>query len=213
MLKEVAVENFTDIPAAIQNGAQRIELNDNLAVGGTTVSHGVMAEAAKYTQDKHIALVTMIRPRGGNFVYNDLELKMMEADLFTAQSFGVDGVAFGALMQDYTLDTEAMEMLLGAANGMDVVMHMAFDQIPAAEQLSTIDWLADHEVTRILTHGSPDLTTPISANIDHLKQLITYAQDKQITILPGGGITWQNATQVATQLGVSELHGTKIVQF
>lgn len=211
LYKELAVENFTHIPALIRKGAQRIELNDNLAVGGTTVSHGVMAQAARYTQEHQVSLVTMIRPRGGNFIYNDVELKIMEADLFTAQSFGVDGVTFGVLRQDHTLDQEAMEMLAGAASGMTLVMHMAFDQIPEAAQFATIDWLEAHHFSRILTHGGPDLATPILDNQAHLKALIDYTADKEISILPGGGITEANADAVAAALNVKAVHGTRLI--
>ncbi|GAF39498.1 copper resistance protein [Agrilactobacillus composti DSM 18527 = JCM 14202] len=212
LLKEIAVENFTDIPKLIRAGANRIELNDNLAVGGTTVSHGVLAESARYTQEHQVGLVAMIRPRGGNFIYNDLELKMMETDLFTAQSLGVDAVTFGALRQDHTLDTEAMEMLIGAASGMTVVMHMAFDQIPKDQQVQTLTWLADHQVQRVLSHGDPDLQTPITANLAQLKTLISASQDLDLTILPGGGITADNADEIAAQLGVKALHGTKLIR-
>ncbi|MFD1672471.1 copper homeostasis protein CutC [Agrilactobacillus yilanensis] len=212
LYKEAAVENFTNIPKFVRGGANRIELNDNLAVGGTTVSHGVLAQAAQYTQEHQISLVAMIRPRGGNFIYNDVELKMMESDLFTAQSFGVDGVTFGALRQDGTLDTEAMDMLIGAAGGMDLIMHMAFDQIPEADQLAAIDWLEEHQFSRILTHGSPDLSQPILDNTAHLKTLIDYTKTKDITILPGGGITADNAETIAAALGVNAVHGTKIIK-
>ncbi|MFB9769450.1 copper homeostasis protein CutC [Lactiplantibacillus modestisalitolerans] len=211
LLKEVALENYTDIPAAIAAGANRIELNDNLAVGGTTVSRGVMAEAAKYTQEHGVTLVTMIRPRGGNFVYNDTELKIMEADLLQAQSLGVDGVAFGALKADGQLDTEALELLIGAAGGMSVTFHMAFDAIPEAHQAAAIDWLVDHDVDRILTHGGP-LSQPITACLPHLKQINQLAAGR-IQILPGGGVTAANVDAITTELGVQQAHGTKIIDF
>ena len=211
MLREIAVENYTDIPKALAAGADRIELNDNLAGGGTTVSKGVMAESAKYVHEHGRSLVTMIRPRGGNFVYNDTELKIMEADLFEAQALGVDGVAFGALLPDGTIDEDAMTSLIAASAGMSVVFHMAFDAIPETKQLAAIDWLAAHHVDRILTHGGP-LSTPIETTLPHLQALIAHAAQKQITILPGG-ITSQNAATISEQLGVKELHGTKLIAF
>lgn len=211
MIKEVAVENFTDLPAVLTAGAKRIELNDNLAVGGTTVSKGVMAEATKYIHEHDASVVAMIRPRGGNFVYNDIELKIMEADLFEAQALGVDAVAFGALTDQGTLDEEAMENLIGAAGGMDVVMHMAFDAIPDAQQPAVIAWLAAHDVSRILTHGGP-LSEPIDATLPHLQELVKTATGK-ITIIPGGGITAANVDEITRQLGVQEAHGTKIINY
>lgn len=209
MIKEVAVENFTVLPQAFAAGARRIELNDNLAQGGTTVSKGVLSVAVPYIHEHDASVVMMIRPRGGNFVYNDLEIKMMEADLFEAQSLGVDAVTFGALTEDGWLDEEAMENLIAASSGMDVVMHMAFDDIPAARQQEAIDWLAAHGVVRILTHGGP-LSEPIDAMLPHLKELIAMAEGK-LTILPGGGITSDNVDRIASELGIKEAHGTKIM--
>lgn len=211
LLKEVCVENYTNIPAAIAAGANRIELNDNLAVGGTTVSRGVMAEATKYTSEHHVPLVTMIRPRGGNFVYNDTELKIMEADLLQAQSLGVDGVAFGALTADNQLDVEALELLIGAAGGMSITFHMAFDEIPVAQQAAAIDWLVDHDVDRILTHGGP-LTQSIEDCLPQLQATVTQAAGR-IQILPGGGITADNVDHITSTLGVNQAHGTKIIKY
>lgn len=211
LLKEVALENYTAIPAAIAAGAKRIELNDNLAVGGTTVSRGVMAEAAKYTQEHGVSLVAMIRPRGGNFVYNDTELKIMEADLLQAQALGVDAVTFGALTADGKLDTEAMALLVGAAGGMSVVFHMAFDALAAGQQAPTIDWLVDHQVDRILTHGGP-LTTPIADCVPQLQATLKLAAGR-IQILPGGGITADNVDTITTELNVKQAHGTKIIRY
>lgn len=210
MLKEVAIENYTALPQVLAAGAKRIELNDNLAVGGTTVSKGVMAEATTYAHEHDASVIAMIRPRGGNFVYTDTELKIMEADLFEAQALGVDGVAFGALTTAGDLDHDAMENLIAAAGGMTLVMHMAFDAIAPNRQAAAIDWLVAHDVERILTHGGP-LSEPITATLPHLKATIAQAAGR-LTILPGGGITGANAEAIATELGVQELHGTKILE-
>lgn len=211
LLKEVALENYTNIPAAVAAGAKRIELNDNLAVGGTTVSRGVMAEAAKYTQEHGVSLVAMIRPRGGNFVYNDTELKIMEADLLQAQALGVDAVTFGALTAAGDLDTEAMSLLVGAAGGMSVVFHMAFDAMTTEQQTLAIDWLVDHQVERILTHGGP-LTTAITDCVPQLKATIQLAAGR-IQILPGGGITADNVDEITAALNLKQAHGTKILAY
>ncbi|WP_057810106.1 copper homeostasis protein CutC [Furfurilactobacillus siliginis] len=211
MFTEVAVENFTAIPAAIAAGANRIELNDNLTVGGTTASRGVMSEASRYASEHHVPITAMIRPRGGDFVYNDTEIKIMEADLFSAQELGIDGIAIGALTPDHKLDTEALEQLLAAAGGMSLTFHMAFDEIAAADQAAAIDWLAEHDFDRILTHGGP-LNEPIEAHFDQLKQSIQSAAGR-LLILPGGGITADNAAALADALSVKELHGTKLINF
>lgn len=209
MIQEFCAENFTQIPQALHAGATRIELCDNLAVGGTTPSLGVIAESFAYTTEKKIPLMVMIRPRSGDFVYNDLELKMMERDILEVQKIGVDGVVLGCLTKEHLLDKEALLDLLGQAEGMQVTFHMAFDLIPTECQLPALTWLADHGVTRVLTHGGP-LTVPIEKQYPHLQRLIANA-DQRITFIIGGGITSKNKQHVWAALGNVELHGTKIV--
>ena len=210
MIKEFCAENFTDIPRAIHAGAKRIELCDNLAVGGTTPSTGVIEETLNYSGEKGIPVMTMIRPRGGDFIYNDTELKIMYTDLIEAKKIGTDGVVFGCLTPSGWLDEEALELLIETAEGLQITFHMAFDAILPSRQFEAIDWLADHGVTRILTHGGPS-GTPISANIARLKELIAYAKNRLI-ILPGAGINAENVAEIVTALGVNEAHGTKIVK-
>lgn len=209
MLKEFCGENYTLIPAAIAAGARRIELCDNLAVGGTTPSTGVIEEVLSYAGEKQVTVMTMIRPRGGDFIYNDTELKIMHTDLIEAKKLGTDGVVFGCLTPGGWLDEEALEMLIENAEGLQITFHMAFDEIPTERQFEAIDWLADHGVDRILTHGGK-AGTPIEENFSRLQELIAYAGDRLI-ILPGAGITHQNLQQVIEALGVQEAHGTKIV--
>ncbi|MBE8847563.1 copper homeostasis protein CutC [Enterococcus durans] len=209
MIKEFCAENYTAIPLAISRGANRIELCDNLAVGGTTPSTGVIEEALSYAGEKEIPVMTIIRPRGGDFVYNDIELKIMHTDLIEAKKLGTDGVVLGCLTPSGWIDEEAMELLLETAEGLQTTFHMAFDSIPKDRQFAAIDWLAEHGVDRILTHGG-DASDPIEAHFDHLKQLIAHA-DGRLIILPGGKVNYKNAESVATALGVVEVHGTKIV--
>ena len=210
MIKEFCAENFTDIPKALAAGAGRIELCDNLAVGGTTPSTGVIEEVLSYAGEKSIPVMTMIRPRGGDFVYNDTELKIMHTDLIEAKKLGTDGVVFGCLTPSGWLDEEALEMLIENADGLQITFHMAFDSIPVERQFEAIDWLADHEVHRILPHGGP-AGTPIQDNLPRLKELMDYAGDRLI-ILPGAGINHENVQEVVDFLGATEAHGTKIVK-
>lgn len=209
MIKEFCAENFTNIPTAIRNGAGRIELCDNLAVGGTTPSTGVIEEVIAYAGEKSIPVMTIIRPRGGDFVYNDIELKIMHTDLIEAKKIGTDGIVIGCLTSDGWLDEDALEMLIETAEGLQITFHMAFDVLSKEQQFTAIDWLVDHEVHRILTHGGP-AGTSIEENFEHLKALIEYANGR-IIILPGGGISDKNAEKVINELKVNEVHGTKIV--
>lgn len=209
MIKEFCAENFTLVPKALRAGATRIELCDNLAVGGTTPSVGVIEETIKYAGEYGASVMTIIRPRGGDFVYNDIELKIMERDILQARDAGSDGIVIGCLTKENWIDEEAMEILLGFVSGMQVTFHMAFDEIPASQQFAALDWLAAHDVQRVLTHGG-SLSAPIEQHLERLKELKDYAGSR-ITILPGGGLSFQNVDYVAEALGVQEVHGTKIV--
>ncbi|WEV50361.1 copper homeostasis protein CutC [Lactobacillus sp. ESL0731] len=211
MLKEVCVENFTDIPREIAAGANRIELNNNLAVGGTTPSYGVIEQSVNYAHQHNVPLVVMIRPRGGNFIYNNEEFEIMLNDLKICASLNVDAVTFGCLTAAHDLDKAQMQKLIVAAQAADmtVVMHMAFDEIPQERQQESLNWLAMHGVKRILTHGG-DLIQPIMEAVPHLQEIVSWAKDK-IEILAGGGITAANCEVIAGKLGVTQLHGSKIV--
>lgn len=122
MIKEFCAENYTSIPLAIARGADRIELCDNLAVGGTTPSTGVIEETLSYAGEKDIPVMTIIRPRGGDFVYNDIELKIMHTDLIEAKKLGTDGVVFGCLTPSGWLDEEALELLIETAEGLQITV-------------------------------------------------------------------------------------------
>lgn len=209
MLKEAVVENFTNVPEFIANGADRIELCDNLAVGGTTVSPGVAVITINYCHSKNVKVMSMIRPRGGNFIYSKEEIAMMKQDLVYLKKVGTDGVVFGCLNETGWIDEEAMIALLDLAKGLEVTFHMAFDQISHENQFKAIDWLVKHGVSRILTHGGPS-ETKIEDNLGRLKEYIDYA-DGRIIILPGGGITNKNLDLITSALNVREAHGTKIV--
>lgn len=208
-LKEVCVENYTTIPAAIAKGATRVELCDYLSCGGTTPSKGVMQEALAYCSDHSIPIMAIIRPRSGDFVYNDTELKIMGYDIIEARNLGMDGIVVGCLNEENWIDEDAMEQILEESYGLQSTFHMAFDYISNGRQFEAIDWLVDHNVERILTHGGA-ANLSIETTLPRLKELVDYA-DNRIIILPGGGITDKNAQSVIDFLGVNELHGTKIV--
>lgn len=212
MLKEACVENFAKVLYVINKGADRIELNNNLALGGTTPSYGVIKKAVTYASNFQIPVIVMIRPRGGNFCYSESEIEIMASDLEIAAKLGAQGVAFGCLTAQNHLDKAKMERLISLARSLniDVVMHMAYDAIPLTEQEHELNWLANKGVKRILTHGG-ELSTPILKTISHLKEIIKWANGK-IEILPGGGITAKNSSLIAERLQVDQLHGTKIVE-
>lgn len=211
MIKEVCVENFTNVPLMIERGADRIELNNDLSVGGTTPSFGVIKKTVEYAHKHDVPVIVMIRPRGGNFVYSEDELEIMINDIQICSLLGVDGVTFGCLTREKHLDKRAMNRLLSVAHAgdLEVVMHMAFDELTNAEQKEAIDWLSQNRVKRILTHGGP-LNQPISHTLDHLKEVVKRAKNK-IEILPGGGITKVNVNKIVEQIKIKQVHGTKLL--
>ena len=209
MIYEFCAENVTLLEKAMQAGARRIELCDNLAVGGTTPSYGVTKAAVELAANYDTTIMTMIRPRGGDFVYNDLEIAIMLEDIRLTAQAGSQGVVFGALTADKKLDKANLEKLIATSKGMEIVFHMAFDELSDEDQLEAIDWLSQAGVTRILTRAgvSGDL---LEKRFAHYHRILEHAKGK-IEILPGGGIDLDSRQTFIDQLGVTQLHGTKVV--
>ncbi|KYF34616.1 copper homeostasis protein CutC [Streptococcus mitis] len=209
MIYEFCAENVTLLEKAMQAGARRIELCDNLAVGGTTPSYGVTKAAVELAANYDTTIMTMIRPRGGDFVYNDLEIAIMLEDIRLAAQAGSQGVVFGALTADKKLDEPNLEKLIAASKGMEIVFHMAFDELSDDDQLEAIDWLSQAGVTRILTRAGVSGDS-LEKRFAHYHRILEHAKGK-IEILPGGGIDLDNRQTFIDQLGVTQLHGTKVV--
>ena len=209
MIYEFCAENVTLLEKAMQAGARRIELCDNLAVGGTTPSYGVTKAAVELAANYDTTIMTMIRPRGGDFVYTDLEIAIMLEDIRLTAQAGSQGVVFGALTADKKLDKPNLEKLIAASKGMEIVFHMAFDELSYEDQLEAIDWLSQAGVTRILTRAGVSGDS-LEKRFAHYHRILEHAKGK-IEILPGGGIDLDNRQTFIDQLGVTQLHGTKVV--
>ena len=209
MIYEFCAENVTLLEKAMQAGARRIELCDNLAVGGTTPSYGVTKAAVELAVNYDTTIMTMIRPRGGDFVYTDLEIAIMLEDIRLTTQAGSQGVVFGALTADKKLDKPNLEKLIAASKGMEIVFHMAFDELSDEDQLEAIDWLSQVGVTRILTRAGVSGDS-LEKRFAHYHRILEQAKGK-IEILPGGGIDLDNRQTFIEQLGVTQLHGTKVV--
>ncbi|MGC0301175.1 copper homeostasis protein CutC [Streptococcus mitis] len=209
MIYEFCAENVTLLEKAMQAGARRIELCDNLAVGGTTPSYGVTKAAVELAANYDTTIMTMIRPRGGDFVYNELEIAIMLEDIRLAAQAGSQGVVFGGLTADKKLDKPNLEKLIAASKGMEIVFHMAFDELSDDDQLEAIDWLSQAGVTRILTRAGVSGDS-LEKRFAHYHRILEHAKGK-IEILPGGGIDLDNRQIFIDQLGVTQLHGTKVV--
>lgn len=209
MIYEFCAENVTLLEKAMQAGARRIELCDNLAVGGTTPSYGVTKAAVELAANYDSTIMTMIRPRGGDFVYTDLEIAIMLEDIRLTAQAGSQGVVFGTLTADKKLDKPNLEKLIAASKGMEIVFHMAFDELSDEDQLEAIDWLSQAGVTRILTRAGVSGDS-LDKRFAHYHRILEHAKGK-IEILPGGGIDLDNRQTFIDQLGVTQLHGTKVV--
>ena len=209
MIYEFCAENVTLLEKAMQAGARRIELCDNLAVGGTTPSYGMTKAAVELAANYDTTIMTMIRPRGGDFDYNDLEIDIMLEDIRLTAQAGSQGIVFGALTADKKLDKANLEKLIAASKGMEIVFHMAFDELSDDDQLEAIDWLSQVGVTRILTRAGVSGDS-LEKRFAHYHRILEHAKGK-IEILPGGGIDLDNRQIFIDQLGVTQLHGTKVV--
>ena len=209
MIYEFCAENVTLLEKAMQAGARRIELCDNLAVGGTTPSYGVTKAAVELAANYDSTIMTMIRPRGGDFVYTDLEIAIMLEDIRLTAQAGSQGVVFGTLTADKKLDKPNLEKLIAASKGMEIVFHMAFAELSDEDQLEAIDWLSQAGVTRILTRAGVSGDS-LEKRFAHYHRILEHAKGK-IEILPGGGIDLDNRQTFIDQLGVTQLHGTKVV--
>ena len=209
MIYEFCAENVILLEKAMQAGARRIELCDNLAVGGTTPSYGVTKAAVELAANYDTTIMTMIRPRGGDFVYNDLEIAIMLEDIRLTAQAGSQGVVFGGLTAEKKLDKANLEKLIAASKGMEIVFHMAFDELSDEDQLEAIDWLSRAGVTRILTRAGVSGDS-LEKRFAHYHRILEHAKGK-IEILPGGGIDLDNRQIFIDQLGVTQLHGTKVV--
>ena len=209
MIYEFCAENVTLLEKAMQAGARRIELCDNLAVGGTTPSYGVTKAAVELAANYDTTIMTMIRPRGGDFVYNELEIAIMLEDIRLSAQAGSQGVVFGSLTAEKKLDKANLVKLIAASKGMEIVFHMAFDELSDDDQLEAIDWLSQAGATRILTRAGVSGDS-LEKRFAHYHRILEHAKGK-IEILPGGGIDLDNRQTFIDQLGVTQLHGTKVV--
>lgn len=210
MEKEIALADIPTMKAAISAGVNRVELNANLELGGLTPDPKTVAMAVQLAEKSQVDLVVMIRPRSGDFNYTYSEIEMMRQSILTFKSLGVKMVTFGVVDEKGRLARHHMLKLLEAAKPMKVVYHMAFDAIDVSCQSQALQWLYQYGVVRVLTHGGA-LNTGIEETIPHLHEIIAMAP-KGLTIMPGGGVTYMNAYQVAAVLGVNDVHGSKIVR-
>ncbi|MGA0560496.1 copper homeostasis protein CutC [Larkinella sp. VNQ87] len=195
---EICAFSLESCQIAQTNGATRIELCGGAGEGGTTPSYGLI-ELAR--QALTISLYVMIRPRGGDFLYNTTELAVMRRDIETAKQAGADGVVFGLLNSDGTVDEAQTAELVQLAHPLPVTFHRAFDL--TRDPLEALEAVIRTGAKRILTSGQQ---ASAETGIPLLKRLVEQAAGR-IEIMAGAGVTATNAGLLAAT-GVDALHLT-----
>ena len=184
-------------------GANRIELCDSPADGGTTPSYGFIKAAREKLQ---IDLFPIIRPRGGDFFYSDDEFEIMKTDVKLCKESGCDGVVIGMLTKDAKVDKQRCSSLVDLAYPLGVTFHRAFDR--TADPFQALEDIIDTGCERVLTSGQQPNALDGAGLI---KQLIEKAGDR-IIIMPGSGIRSANIVQVAESTGAAEFHSSARIQ-
>jgi len=195
---EVCANGVESCIAAQQAGADRVELCAGIPEGGTTPSYGeiLLARRALTTTRLHV----IIRPRGGDFLYTPLELERMVADINVCRQLGVDGVVFGCLNADGTIDNDSNCRLMQAAVGMSVTFHRAFDR--AANPQQALEDLINLGVNRVLTSGQQphaDQGIPLLASLNQQAR-------GRIGLMAGSGVTADNIRRIADETGLRQFH-------
>jgi copper homeostasis protein len=195
---EICCTSFASAKIAEENGANRIELCDNILEGGTTPSAGLIA-AVK--EELEIPVHVLIRPRGGDFVYTEKDFMVMELDIAACLSMGVDGIVSGALNPDGTIDEDRTLTMVEMCREISFTFHRAFDLVP--DQFNALDTLNDLGVARVLTSGGMN---NVADGAPRIGELIA-AGDNEIKIMAGGGLTLNNIESLLG-VGCQEFHTT-----
>ncbi|MFO7617030.1 MAG: copper homeostasis protein CutC [Bacteroidales bacterium] len=198
-LLEVCCGSVASALAAQEGGAHRVELCDNLYEGGTTPSFGTIGLARELLK---IKLQVIIRPRGGDFLYSDLEYRIMKEDILRCKEAGVDGVVIGFLTTEGDVDFERVAEVVKLARPMSVTFHRAFDM--TRDPVAALEVLKGLGVDRILTSGQQN-QAPNGADL--IRSLVSQAGDSLI-IMPGGGLNEDNIHHFHQKVKALEYHAT-----
>lgn len=198
ILLEVCVDDVEGLHAAIEGGADRIELCSALAVGGLTPSVGLMTLAGQCS----VPIYAMIRPRAGDFVYCEDELAVMEDDIRFAATCGISGIVFGANHADGRLDEEVLKRLSDVVGSMPRTLHRAFDLVP--DLAPAVDIAVACGFERILTSGR---APSVIEGLSDLRATLDIAGDS-ISIMPGAGVNLQTINALLDGVTIKEVHSS-----
>jgi copper homeostasis protein len=197
VLVEAAVDSLDDALAAVEGGADRLELCADLSVGGTTPEQDLVAAVLGRAR---VPVFAMIRPRGGSFVYTESELDRMRRDTEMALDLGVAGVVLGVLDSANRVDVRRTRSLVDVAGGHRVTFHRALDRTP--DIFAATEALISLGIARVLTSGG---AATASEGADVLASLVERA-DGRLEILAGGGVRANNVLDIIRRSGVREVH-------
>ena len=200
---EVCIDSSTGGRIALECGADRLEVCANLKIGGTTPSAGLIKQLRAVT---NIPLHILIRPRGGDFIFDATEVNTMLEDIAIAKDLGADGIVCGALTEHSQIDLNSLEKLLTAAAPLSFTFHRAFDLCRnPMEALKDFNALG---IDRVLTSGQ---ASNVLAGAENLRHWIDAAEN--VIIMAGGGITPDNVSALLKQVPLQEIHfsGTTLV--
>ena len=196
IILEASVYSVEGVIAAKEAGADRVELCDNIQEGGTTPSYGMIRQA----KNIDLPLFVIIRPRGGDFVYSESEVEVMMDDIAICKQLGVEGVVFGVLLADGSIDIENTAKLAKAARPMQVTFHRAFDMCHNAE--AAIKQLSDLGIERVLTSGQRNTAYEGRELLAKLNQL----RPEGIKLLIGSGVNADNLKELHETIQADEYH-------
>ncbi|MDI9365406.1 MAG: copper homeostasis protein CutC [Flavobacterium sp.] len=199
MLLEVPVFNINSAIIAANNGADRLELCENYANGGTTPSYGVL----KMVREKvNIPVNVLIIPTGGDFVYTAIEFAAMQQDIFLCKELGFNGVVLGVLLPDGNIDVARTKALVQLAYPMQVTFHRAFDR--CINPYKGLEDIISCGCNCILTSGQK---AEVVAGKNLLQELVALAKDR-IIIMPGGGVKSSNVQHLISTTNAKEYHAS-----
>ncbi|MDQ7947578.1 MAG: copper homeostasis protein CutC [Pedobacter sp.] len=196
---EICANSFASALAAEKGGAQRVELCENMAEGGTTPSYGQIWQCKKQL---NLAVWPIIRPRGGDFFYSDEEFEIMKTDIQMCKDLQCDGAVTGILLANGEIDQKRCQILLELAYPMPVSFHRAFDK--CNDQPKALEALIALGFVRVLTSGAAKTAY---AGMQRIKQLIAQAGNR-IEIMPGSGISPDNIVEIKNSTNATIFHAS-----
>jgi copper homeostasis protein len=198
-LLEVAANSIASAFAAQAGGAGRVELCASLDEGGVTPSHGTIALAR---EGLDIPLYVLVRPRSGNFLYENAEIEAMLDDITHCADLGCDGVVVGALTAEGEVDAEACQLFLQAAGSMGVTFHRAFDLV--SDRVAALETVIELGFERVLTSGGMPSAV---AGASSIARLVAQAGGR-IVVMPGAGIEPDNVAALRNVTRAREFHAS-----